>query len=95
MFTHRRSIFSKRVTEAKPWAAVGTWFVGPKAENADVFKDLMTEAIDSHFKLPARVIEGFFFQFIREIGLASSFLDNKSRFFKLIIMLRRRYYVLH
>lgn len=49
MFTHRRSIFSKRITEAKPWAAVGTWFVGPKAENADVFKDLMTEAIDSHF----------------------------------------------
>ena len=49
MFTHRRSIFSKRITEAKPWAAVGTWFVGPKAENAYVFKDLMTEAIDSHF----------------------------------------------
>ena len=50
MFTHKRSIFSKRITEAKPWAAVGTWLiVGPKAENADVFKDLMTEAIDSHF----------------------------------------------
>ena len=49
MFSHRRSVFSKRIVEAKPWAAVGTWFVGPKAENADIFKDLMTEAIDSHF----------------------------------------------
>ena len=52
MFTHRRHIFSKRAIEedvAKPWAAVGTWFLGPKAENADVFTDLMTTAIDSHF----------------------------------------------
>lgn len=49
MFTYRRSIVSKHDVAAKPWAAVGTWFLGPKAENADVLRDLMTEAIDSHF----------------------------------------------
>ena len=49
MFTYRRSVFSKHDIEAKPYAAVGTWFVGPKAENADIFKELMTGAIDSHF----------------------------------------------
>lgn len=52
MYDHRRHIFSKRALkddEAKPWAAVGTWFLGPKAENADVFTNLMTEAIHSHF----------------------------------------------
>ncbi|KAL9973865.1 hypothetical protein ACROYT_G020371 [Oculina patagonica] len=52
MFTHRRHIFNRRAIEddvAKPWAAVGTWFLGPKAENADVFTDLMTTAMDSHF----------------------------------------------
>ena len=51
MFTHRRGIFSQRAVQddvGKPWAAVGTWFLGPKAENADVFIDLMTEAINAH-----------------------------------------------
>lgn len=50
MFHHKQSVFSKRFVETQPWAAVGTWFVGPKAENADIFKELMIEAIDSHFK---------------------------------------------
>ena len=36
MFTHRRGI------------AVGTWFLGPKAENADLFNELMKEAIKAH-----------------------------------------------
>ncbi|RMX37526.1 hypothetical protein pdam_00012808, partial [Pocillopora damicornis] len=51
MFTHRRGIFSKRAVSddvAKPWAAVGTWFLGPKAENADVFIELMKDAIKAH-----------------------------------------------
>ena len=52
MFCHRRGIFSKKgelEDKLKPWAAVGTWFLGPKAENGDIFKDLMTEAIEAHF----------------------------------------------
>ena len=52
MYEHRRHIFTKRAIKddvAKPWAAVGTWFLGPKAENDDVFRDLMTSAIESHF----------------------------------------------
>lgn len=51
MFTHRRGIFSKRDVSddvTKPWAAVGTWFLGPKAENADVFIDLMFDSIRAH-----------------------------------------------
>lgn len=50
MFNQRSSaLCSKRGAEAKPWAAVGTWFLGPKAENADVFKKLMNKAIHAHF----------------------------------------------
>ena len=58
MYDHRRPIFSKRALQddvEKPWAAVGTWFLGPKAENADVFTDLMTEAINSHFNFRKRL----------------------------------------
>ena len=33
----------------KQWAALGAWFVGPKAENGDVFRDLLTQAVDKHF----------------------------------------------
>ena len=49
MFTYRQSAFSRRIAETKPYAAVGAWFVGPKAENAHVFTDLATKAINSHF----------------------------------------------
>ena len=58
MYAQRRSVFSpKRALQddvLKPWAAVGTWFLGPKAENADVFKDLMIDAIDSHLNFRQR-----------------------------------------
>lgn len=50
MFIHRQNAFSRRSIEAKPYAAVGTWFVGPKAENSDIFTSLMNEAIESHFQ---------------------------------------------
>lgn len=32
----------------KQWAALGAWFLGPKAENGDVFRDLLTRAVDKH-----------------------------------------------
>ena len=31
----------------KPWVAVGAWFLGPKAENADLFRHLILKAVDS------------------------------------------------
>ena len=34
----------------KPWSAFGTWFMGPKAENGDLFQDLVTKTIESHIK---------------------------------------------
>ena len=33
-----------------------TWFLGPKAENGDVFRDLLTKAIDSHIGFRHRYI---------------------------------------
>ena len=30
------------------WAALGAWFMGPKAENGDVFRNLLTQAVDKH-----------------------------------------------
>ena len=50
MFIHRQNVFSRRSIEAKLYAAVGTWFVGPKAENSDIFTSLMNETIESHFQ---------------------------------------------
>ena len=51
MYSQNRRLFSKAqpgVDEQKKWAALGAWFLGPKAENGDVFKDLITKAVDSH-----------------------------------------------
>ncbi|XP_068718076.1 uncharacterized protein [Montipora capricornis] len=51
MYSQNRRLFSKtqpHVDEQKKWAALGAWFLGPKAENGDVFKDLITQAVDSH-----------------------------------------------
>ncbi|KAL9973863.1 hypothetical protein ACROYT_G020369 [Oculina patagonica] len=39
----------------KPWAALGAWFMGPKAENGDVFHDLVTQTIDSQIKFRRHV----------------------------------------
>ena len=51
MYDHRRNMFSKRHDYSHgrhmPWAALGAWFMGPKAENGDVFQDLVTQAINS------------------------------------------------
>ena len=30
------------------WASLGAWFLGPKAENGNVFRDLLTQAVDKH-----------------------------------------------
>ena len=64
MFTHRRGTFSKRAVSddvAKPWAAVGTWFLGPKAENADVFIELMKDAIKAHMDFRQGYVTKFYF----------------------------------
>ena len=40
----------------KQWAALGAWFLGPKAENGDVFRDLLTRAVDSHIGFRRRLV---------------------------------------
>ena len=47
MYTPRR-IGSGVQDKLKQWAALGAWFLGPKAENEDVFRDLLTQAVDKH-----------------------------------------------
>ena len=54
MYMYRRSVFSKRTAEAKPYAAVGAWFLGPKAENANIFTDLATKAFNAHLQFRKR-----------------------------------------
>ena len=41
MYNQRRACFSSRDPKAElhqPWTAVGAWFLGPKAENDDLFQ---------------------------------------------------------
>jgi len=50
MYSQSRRLYS-RGREADQdhdrWAALGAWFLGPKAENGDLFKDLLAKAVDS------------------------------------------------
>ena len=72
MFTHRRGIFSKRAVSddvAKPWAAVGTWFLGPKAENADVFIELMKDAIKAHMDFRQGYLTKLYFTVVSYLRL--------------------------
>ncbi|KAJ7389686.1 hypothetical protein OS493_029578 [Desmophyllum pertusum] len=51
MYSQQREVFSRgdHVQDThKQWAALGAWFMGPKAENGEVFRDLLTQAIDTH-----------------------------------------------
>ena len=51
MYSQQREVFSRgdHVQDTqKQWAALGAWFMGPKAENGDVFRDLLTQAVDTH-----------------------------------------------
>ena len=32
----------------KQWASLGAWFLGPKGENGEMFRELLTKAVDSH-----------------------------------------------
>ena len=53
MYSQRRYVFSRADPvhdKQKPWAALGAWFLGPKAENGDVFRDLTTQAINTHIR---------------------------------------------
>lgn len=31
-----------------PWAKVGAWYVGPKAENEEIYKEMVIKAMDAH-----------------------------------------------
>ena len=59
MYSQQREVFTRGdhvVDRQKQWASVGAWFLGPKAENGDVFRDLLTKAIDSHIGFRHRYI---------------------------------------
>lgn len=51
MYSQQREVFSRGDhldDTQKQWAALGAWFMGPKAENGEVFRDLLTQAVDNH-----------------------------------------------
>ncbi|KAK2567754.1 L-tyrosine decarboxylase [Acropora cervicornis] len=51
MYSQNRRLYSRgrqADEDHDRWAALGAWFLGPKAENGDLFKDLLTKAVDSH-----------------------------------------------
>lgn len=48
MYAPRRKAFSPREDFTMPWAKVGAWFVGPKAENEEIYKEMVLEAVDAH-----------------------------------------------
>ena len=59
MYSQQREVFTRGdhvVDRQKQWASVGAWFLGPKAENGEVFRDLLTKAIDSHIGFRHRYI---------------------------------------
>ncbi|KXJ06044.1 hypothetical protein AC249_AIPGENE25009, partial [Exaiptasia diaphana] len=52
MFMERRPNFDRADEEKKPWAKTGAWFLGPKADNAAIFKDLVNDAIEKRSYYP-------------------------------------------
>ena len=53
MYNQRRSALSTKdlgSSEAEPWGAVGAWFIGPKGENGDVFRELILKAVDHQIR---------------------------------------------
>jgi hypothetical protein len=54
MYQHRRPNFDRLEDKRKPWAKTGAWFLGPKADNGDVFKGFVNKAIETHIKYRQR-----------------------------------------
>ena len=53
MYSQRRACFSSRDPKDdphRPWAAVGSWFLGPKAENYELFRQQAIKGIDGHIQ---------------------------------------------
>lgn len=51
MYSQQREVFDRSDhldDTQKQWAALGAWFMGPKAENGEVFRELLTQAVDNH-----------------------------------------------
>ena len=51
MYSQQRDVFDKGDhldDTQKQWAALGAWFMGPKAENGEVFRELLSQAVDNH-----------------------------------------------
>lgn len=54
MYQHRRPNFDPHDDISKQWAKTGAWFLGPKADNGDTFKQFAIDAIDSHIQYRRR-----------------------------------------
>lgn len=54
MFQARRPNFDRSDDANQPWAKTGAWFLGPKADNADIFKELVADAVDKHILFRTR-----------------------------------------
>lgn len=53
MYAPQSNMFAKKDLSHgrhKPWSALGAWFMGPKAENGDIFQNLVSDTIDSQIK---------------------------------------------
>ena len=51
MYHQRHTCFTRQEPQAgasQPWAAAGAWFLGPKAENGEVFRRLALLGIDGN-----------------------------------------------
>lgn len=59
MYSHHRNMRSKHQDGSrkheKPWAALGAWFMGPKAENGNMFHELVTQTIESQINFRRHV----------------------------------------
>lgn len=54
MYQHRRPNFDRADDESKPWAKTGAWFLGPKADNGDIFKEIINDVVEKHIEFRRR-----------------------------------------
>ena len=48
MYDFRRPALSPGHLESKPWAKVGAWYIGPKAGNEKIYKEMALDAVNEH-----------------------------------------------
>jgi len=56
IYQHRRPNFDRKEDDSKSWAKTGAWFLGPKADNGEVFQKLINDAVAKHIKFRQRYV---------------------------------------